>query len=114
MLNSSDLLRGLTDTLILACLFEHDSYGYEINKTVTASSGGSFNFKEATLYTSFRRLEESEYISSYWGGEETGARRRYYTITDAGKAFFLENKEDWNKIKNLIDSLLEQKNEISI
>lgn len=109
MLNSSDLLRGLTDTLILACLFDHDSYGYEINKRVTASSGGAFNFKEATLYTSFRRLEEGGYISSYWGGEETGARRRYYTITETGKKFFLENKEDWNNIKSLIDELLETK-----
>lgn len=109
MLNTSDLLRGLTDTLILACLFEHDSYGYEINKTVTASSGGSFNFKEATLYTSFRRLEEGGYIASYWGGEETGARRRYYNITESGKKFFLENKKDWEEIKLLVDSLLEQK-----
>lgn len=109
MLNTSDLLRGLTDTLILACLYDHDSYGYEINKAVTANSGGSFNFKEATLYTSFRRLEEGGYISSYWGGEETGARRRYYTITQSGKNFFLENKGDWDKIKTLVDSLMDQK-----
>lgn len=110
MLNSSDILRGLTDTLILACLFDKDSYGYEINKTVTASSGGTFNFKEATLYTSFRRLEESGFIKSYWGGEETGARRRYYTITETGKSFFLENKENWNQLKNLVDSILQTNN----
>lgn len=109
MLNSSDILRGMTDTLILACLFSHDSYGYEINKTVTANSGGSFNFKEATLYTSFRRLEENGYIKSYWGGEETGARRRYYTISEEGKTIFQENKENWNQIKNLVDAILETK-----
>lgn len=109
MLNSSDLLRGLTDTLILGCLVSSDSYGYEINKKVTATSDGAFSFKEATLYTSFRRLEESGYITSYWGGEETGARRRYYKITPGGIKFFQENKIEWNKIKNLVDTLLDSK-----
>ncbi len=112
MLNSSELLRGLTDTLILSCLYIHDSYGYEINKEVNAKSEGSFGFKEATLYTSFRRLEESGYISSYWGGEQTGARRRYYTITETGKSLFDENKNDWERLKRLIDTLLQ--NETSL
>ena len=32
MLNSSDILRGYTDTIILAQLAEGDSYGYVISK----------------------------------------------------------------------------------
>lgn len=106
MLNSSEILRGLTDTLILACLYAHDSYGYEINKTVNEKACGVFGFKEATLYTAFRRLEEAELIRSYWGGEQTGARRRYYSITGDGKKFFEENCQDWQKLKALIDTLI--------
>ena len=34
MLSFSDILRALTDTLILAQLAEGDSYGYQINKSV--------------------------------------------------------------------------------
>ena len=34
MLNSSDILRGYTDTIILAQLAEGDSYGYVISKNV--------------------------------------------------------------------------------
>lgn len=106
MLNFSDILRGLTDTLILAQLRNGDSYGYQINKTISDLSEKSFELKEATLYTSFRRLEESGLITSYWGDENSGARRRYYSITEQGKKFYEENRNDWERIQTLIGKLI--------
>ena len=47
----ADVLRGHTDAVILAQLLRRDSYGYEINKTISTLSGGRFELKEATLYT---------------------------------------------------------------
>ena len=35
---TADLIRGHTDTIILAKLMERDSYGYEINKAVYNAS----------------------------------------------------------------------------
>ena len=69
----------------LFCLANGDSYGYEINKTVGELTNGELELKEATLYTCFRRLEAAGHIISYWEDENTGARRRYYAITDLGK-----------------------------
>ena len=82
---ASDLIRGHTDTIILARLMDGDNYGYEINKSIHQMTGGKYELKEATLYTAFRRLEQAGCISSYWGDELTGARRRYYRITDSGR-----------------------------
>ena len=65
-----------------------------------------YELKEATLYSAFRRLEQSGYISSYWGNEDKGARRRYYTITEQGKNVYEQNKKDWEEAKNLIDTLI--------
>ncbi len=106
MLNSSDILRGLTDTLILAQLLPGDSYGYEINKTLLKKTNGNFELKEATLYTSFRRLEDLGCILSYWGDENSGARRRYYAITDSGKALLNENKKEWDTISAMVSTLI--------
>ena len=106
MLNFSDILRGLTDTLILAQLVHGDSYGYQINKTISEMSENAFELKEATLYTSFRRLEEKKLITSYWGDENSGARRRYYSITDEGRSFYQENKTDWERIGVLVGKLI--------
>ncbi len=103
---TSDLIRGNTDTIILAQLLEKDSYGYEINKVIAERSQGNFEAKEATLYSAFRRLEESGMITSYWGDETTGARRRYYSITKLGRALYEKNKQDWREAKEIIDRLI--------
>ncbi len=109
MLNFSDILRALTDTLILAQLAEGDSYGYQINKSINGQSNGEFELKEATLYTSFRRLEEKQLINPYWGDENSGARRRYYAITDEGRKLLEENRKDWERIQDLVKKLMNTK-----
>lgn len=106
MLVISDVIRGYTDTIILAQLKEGDSYGYEINRNIKSITNDEFELKEATLYTAFRRMEEAGYIVSYWGDEDLGARRRYYTITDKGLKLYEENIQDWHKIRNIINDLL--------
>ncbi len=103
---ASDILRGHTETIILRQLIDKDSYGYEINKAIQEKTNNQFELKEATLYSAFRRLESSGYIVSYWGDEQTGARRRYYAITPEGKAFYLQNRKDWENAKALIETLI--------
>lgn len=103
---ASDLIRGHTDTIILALLCRGDSYGYKINKDITEYTGGRFEFKEATLYTAFRRLEQSGLIASYWGSEAVGARRKYYTVTDKGRRQYAENLQEWERTKFIVDNLL--------
>lgn len=104
---ASDMIRGHTDAIILAQLMRGDSYGYEINKAIQTVTGGSYELKEATLYTAFRRLEQAGYIVSYWGDETTGARRRYYSITDLGRTAYRQYRSDWSEARRMIDSLIE-------
>ncbi len=94
--------------IILAHLLDHDSYGYEINKDIMEKTGGLFELKEATLYTSFKRLEENGCIVGYWGDETTGSRRRYYSLTNRGRAQYEKMKEEWRQIKQLLDTLLRE------
>ena len=106
MLHSSDILRGYTDTIILAQLEAADNYGYLVSKRVQEATAGELQLKEATLYTTFRRLEGAGVIESYWGNEETGARRRYYHLTDAGRALLEENRAQWRRYRAMISTLL--------
>ncbi len=103
---TSDIIRGHTETIILAHLLKKDSYGYEINKTVKEKTNNLYEFKEATLYCAFKRLEENGLITSYWGNQTTGARRRYYKITEDGKKTYERNLEDWKQTKKIIDKLI--------
>jgi len=104
---SADLLRGHTDTVVLCALLKGDSYGYEIHKSIIDRLGGEYELKEATLYSSYKRLEADGCISSYWGDETLGSRRKYYTITDRGKELFRQNKADWVKTQEILNKLLE-------
>ncbi len=103
---SADLLRGYTDTILLCQLAGGDSYGYEINKRVSELSGGAFEWKEATLYTAFRRMEGAGLIISYWGNEGAGARRRYYSMTPAGRDRMFEDLAAWKETRSTLDALL--------
>lgn len=103
---AADLIRGHTDTIILAALLKEDSYGYRINRTLCELTDGQYELKEATLYTAFKRLEEAGYIHSYWGDEATGARRRYYAITTDGRVAYDRMMREWKEASSMIERLI--------
>ena len=105
---ASDLLRGHTDAIILARLTTGDNYGYEINKAILQRTGQKLELKEATLYSAFRRLEAMGCITSYWGDEQTGARRRYYSITDIGRETYQGLLKEWELAKDMLDKLIQR------
>ena len=105
---SADLLRGHTDTVVLSVLLKGDNYGYEIHKSIIDKLGGEYGLKEATLYSSYKRLESGGYITSYWGDETLGGRRKYYSISESGKELFRQNKFDWIKTQTILNKLLEE------
>jgi PadR family transcriptional regulator, regulatory protein PadR len=103
---TSDLLRGNTDTMILRLLTESDRYGYEIVKLIAEHSQGEYELKEATMYSSVRRLEADGDITWYWGDESQGGRRKYFRITEKGRATYARNKTHWESAKRVLDTLL--------
>jgi PadR family transcriptional regulator PadR len=103
---SADLLRGHTDTIILKLLMGGDKYGYEISKLIQTNSRDEYELKEATMYSSLKRLEADGSITSYWGDETQGGRRRYYRITERGRQVYAENKNNWEYAKRILDTLI--------
>ncbi len=103
---SADLLRGHTDTIILKLLADGDKYGYEITKLVYEHSDRQYELKEATMYSSLRRLELDGHITSYWGDESQGGRRKYYRITTSGRQLYANNKLNWDFAKQILGQLL--------
>ena len=103
---TSDLLRGHTDTIILKLLLNGDKYGYEITKLVAEGSGNDYELKEATMYSSLKRLEGDGLISSYWGDESQGGRRKYYHVTSSGRERHADNRQNWEYAKQILENLL--------
>jgi DNA-binding PadR family transcriptional regulator len=105
---SSDLLRGHTDTIVLRILMRGDAYGFEIYNRILERTGDQYELKETTLYSSYKRLEAEGCITSYWGDETQGARRKYYSVTGKGRMLFEQNLRDWQFTQKIINELLEE------
>src|SRR5688500_15380076 len=102
---TSDLLRGHTDTMILRLLCEADRYGHEIVMLIAEDSDVEYELKEATLYSSVRRLEEEGDSEWNWGDETQGGRHKYFRITEKGKYTYGNNKSNWEYAKRVLDNL---------
>ncbi|MCL1882575.1 MAG: PadR family transcriptional regulator [Defluviitaleaceae bacterium] len=105
---SADLLRGHTDIIVLSVLLKGDNYGYEIHKSIIERLNGEYELKEATLYSSYKRLESDGYVTSFWGDESQGGRRKYYRITERGRELYRQSKADWVKTQIILNKLLEE------
>lgn len=102
---SSDLLRGHIDTFVLSALLSGTKYGNEIRKFITKKTNNLYVPNEQSLYSAYHRLEDMECIKGYWG-ENVGATRKYYTITEKGRALYEINRREWENAKKLIDILI--------
>ena len=106
---SSDLIRGHINTIILRALYDGDKYGYEIIAEIERKSHGQYSLKQPSLYSALKRLEKDGYITSYWGGSVGGGRRKYFSVTETGKAISEQNQSEWEYSRTVIDSLISDK-----
>ncbi len=107
---NSDLIRGNINTIILKALYDGDRYGYDIIREIEEKSHGQYVLKQATLYSCLKRLENQGFITSYWGEQSNGGRRRYYSLTDMGREVFIKNQDEYEFSRTIIDQLISDRN----
>jgi DNA-binding PadR family transcriptional regulator len=93
-----DLVAASATPLILAIVAEADTYGYAILKRVGELSGGRLEWTDGMLYPVLHRLERNGHIEGKWGASESGRRRKYYRITEQGRAELAEQRKQWQTV----------------
>lgn len=106
---SADLIRGHINTIILRSLDDGDKYGYEIIAEIEKKSHGQYSMKQPSLYSALKRLEKDGYVTSYWGGSVGGGRRKYFSLTEDGRAVSEQNRSEWEYSRTVIDSLISER-----
>lgn len=91
--------------LILSILSHGESYGYKLIKDVETMSGGFLEWTEAMLYPVLHRLEKEGLIQSRWHVAESGRKRKYYSLTPAGRSAMQEERAEWQRVHNVLDLL---------
>ena len=93
-----DLVAASATPLVLAILSEGESYGYALLKRVRDVSGGELEWSDGMLYPLLHRLLRLGYVTEQWRMPPEGRRRRYYAITDAGRAALAEQRRQWDTV----------------
>ncbi len=97
------MLKGLLDTLVLDVLCKGDDYGFGILQKIGGHLGGDSGvLKEQTIYPLLHRLEAKGYVESYHQPGKRGTPRKYYRITETGRARLVERTSQWRQISGLL------------
>jgi PadR family transcriptional regulator, regulatory protein PadR len=95
---NKDLVAASATPLVLAILAEGESYGYAILKRVRELSRGDLEWTDGMLYPLLHRLRRLGYVTTEWRAPTEGRRRRYYALTDDGRAALAEQQRQWEAV----------------
>ena len=100
------LLSGSTPLLILALLKDEDMYGYQMVSELARRSDDTFQLKEGTLYPLLHTLEKQGWVRSYAKPTPSGRERKYYHLTDEGRAQLTYKEKDWQLFSAKVNAVL--------
>lgn len=104
MFDKSQLMRGTVEGCTLKIINTETTYGYDILMYLNEHG---FNVTEGTLYPLLLRLERQGYITAFMMDSPLGPKRKYYTITKAGKEHLASFEECWDQIKAAVESVFD-------
>ena len=96
------LKKGALELCVLALLSQHESYAYEIASKLSDSIG----MGEGTIYPLMRRLQNERLVETHLVESSSGPSRKYYRLTEAGKASFASQKAAWASFSGAVQGIL--------
>ena len=107
MADSSEILQGTLDLLVLRALELGAMHGLGISDRIKQLTRGVFVVKPGSLFPALYRLDQNGWIKGDWGESENNRRAKFYTLTRSGRAQLDKEKRNWNKQFNAVNRLLE-------
>jgi PadR family transcriptional regulator, regulatory protein PadR len=98
-------MKGSLPLLILQVVSRGPRHGYQIAMEIKQTTKGVLDFKEGTLYPSLHGLEQQGLLEAY-EQEEKGRIRRYYRLTENGKAALVHEKSEWLQYASAVNLIL--------
>jgi PadR family transcriptional regulator PadR len=104
-----ELNAGLVGLVLLAILDRaaEDLYGYQIAKRLQQAADGSPPVKQGALYPVLRQLSANGLLASRIVPSYAGPPRRYYRITESGRATLAEWRAIWHGTRDFVDGFMD-------
>jgi len=104
--DSTDVIQGTLDMLILKTLSLEPMHGFGIARRVEQISRGVFKVNPGSLLTALQRLERAGWLDAEWRDTENARRAKYYSLTRAGRKQLDAETADWNRRVSAVARLL--------
>ncbi|KAF1683983.1 MULTISPECIES: PadR family transcriptional regulator [unclassified Veillonella] len=99
----TQLKKGVIELLVLGLLTQKNHYGYEIVDTIS----DYVEMSEGSIYPLLKRLQKDTLVETYWEESISGPPRKYYRITEIGKANYREMLLEWQEFSSAVNRFLE-------
>ena len=106
-----ELLQGTLDMLILKAVSLGPLHGYGVLLRIQQISSNQLEIQQGSLYPALYRLEHQGLIASEWGESENNRKAKFYRLTAAGRRQLHNETAKWNRMAEVIGSILSQKPE---
>ena len=104
--DTSDVLPGTLDMLILKAVSLGSLHGYGVLLRIQQISAGAFEVEQGALYPALYRLEQRGMLDTEWGVSENNRRAKYYRLTRKGEKHLQQQAENWNRLSLAIATVL--------
>jgi PadR family transcriptional regulator PadR len=98
----TQLKKGVLGLCVLALIDRADSYAYDIASRLSAAIG----MGEGTIYPLMRRMQSDGLVETYLVESSAGPSRKYYRLTDAGRAALAAQRSEWSAFTRAVDAVL--------
>jgi len=96
------LKKGVLTLCVLALLSRGNSYAYEIASRLSQAVG----MGEGTIYPLMRRMQADGLVATYLEESPSGPPRKYYRLTDAGRAGLDAQLAEWRNFVTAVESIV--------
>lgn len=103
---STDLLQGTLELLVLKALSLEAMHGWGIGHRIGQLSRGAFDVQQGSLYPALQRMLRKGWISSEWRTTENNRRARYYVLTRAGRSQLATETASWERASSAVNAVL--------
>ena len=101
-----ELLQGTLDLLILKSLALGPLHGLGVARRIEQVTKGTFSVKPGSLFPALHRMEETGWLTAYWGESSNNRKAKYYELTKRGRRQLDTETERWGKISLAIGRAL--------
>lgn len=104
MIDQAQILKGLLEGCILEVISRGETYGYQITEDLNQM--GLPNLNEGSVYPVLIRLQKKGLVASESKKSPLGPKRKYFSLTEEGKAYLASFKTIWFELSEVISQLM--------